>query len=204
MHPFERPTLMRYQGRVVIWHDDKGFGFVARNGSEEHLPLHVSALADENGRRPCVGDLLTWTEGEDERGRLQATQAAFVGGGGVGRFGVRDRHERPSGWLPRIAGLTAALMLAVVVWNRADPAKENPLENVLSQEPVRRGAFGVKESVMAVNPSSSGTRGFQCEAGKVHCSQMRSCAEAEFYVENCPGTKMDGDHDGDPCERGPC
>ncbi|WP_332309794.1 excalibur calcium-binding domain-containing protein [Methylosarcina fibrata] len=40
---------------------------------------------------------------------------------------------------------------------------------------------------------------FQCQ-GKVYCSQMTSSEEAEFYLDNCPGTKMDGDRDGIPCE----
>lgn len=40
---------------------------------------------------------------------------------------------------------------------------------------------------------------FKCD-GRQHCSQMNSRAEAEFFVRNCPDTKMDGDRDGDPCE----
>lgn len=44
---------------------------------------------------------------------------------------------------------------------------------------------------------------YQCD-GREHCSQMKSCAEAEFFLANCPGVKMDGDGDGLPCERGPC
>ncbi|MBE2190071.1 MAG: excalibur calcium-binding domain-containing protein [Candidatus Kapabacteria bacterium] len=40
---------------------------------------------------------------------------------------------------------------------------------------------------------------FKCD-GRVHCSQMTSRAEAEFFVRNCPNTKMDGDRDGVPCE----
>ena len=44
------------------------------------------------------------------------------------------------------------------------------------------------------------TEQFQCQ-GKVWCSQMSSYEEAVFYLRNCPGTKMDGDGDGDPCER---
>jgi hypothetical protein len=40
---------------------------------------------------------------------------------------------------------------------------------------------------------------FQCD-GRVHCSQMTSRAEAEFFLRNCPNTKMDGDGDGIPCE----
>lgn len=44
---------------------------------------------------------------------------------------------------------------------------------------------------------------FSCQ-GKKHCSEMTSCAEATFYIRNCPGTKMDGDHDGVPCEKQWC
>jgi hypothetical protein len=40
---------------------------------------------------------------------------------------------------------------------------------------------------------------FTCQ-GKTRCREMTSCAEAKFYLRNCPGTKMDGDHDGIPCE----
>jgi Excalibur calcium-binding domain len=44
------------------------------------------------------------------------------------------------------------------------------------------------------------TQQFQCQ-GKVYCSEMNTYEEAEFYLKNCPGTKMDGDHDGIPCEQ---
>jgi hypothetical protein len=26
-------------------------------------------------------------------------------------------------------------------------------------------------------------------------------AEAQFFLKNCPDTKMDGNHDGEPCEQ---
>lgn len=40
---------------------------------------------------------------------------------------------------------------------------------------------------------------FECD-GRQHCSQMTSRAEAVYFIQNCPDTKMDGDHDGVPCE----
>ena len=42
---------------------------------------------------------------------------------------------------------------------------------------------------------------FKCD-GRQYCSQMTSRAEAEFFIRNCPNTKMDGDgdRDGIPCE----
>ena len=40
---------------------------------------------------------------------------------------------------------------------------------------------------------------YQCD-GRKYCSQMTSCEEATFFINNCPNTKMDGDNDGVPCE----
>ena len=44
---------------------------------------------------------------------------------------------------------------------------------------------------------------FKCD-GRTYCSQMTSCAEATYFLKNCPGTKMDGDNDGVPCEQQLC
>ena len=40
--------------------------------------------------------------------------------------------------------------------------------------------------------------------GRTYCSQMTSCKEATFFLNNCPDTKMDGDNDGVPCEQQWC
>ncbi len=50
---------------------------------------------------------------------------------------------------------------------------------------------------------TSNTGNYECD-GRTYCSQMRSCEEATFFLENCPGVKMDGNHDGVPCERQWC
>jgi len=56
--------------------------------------------------------------------------------------------------------------------------------------------------IMIGGGNSSGGR-FRCD-GRTYCSQMRSCEEATYFIQNCPGTKMDGDRDGVPCERQWC
>jgi endonuclease YncB( thermonuclease family) len=40
--------------------------------------------------------------------------------------------------------------------------------------------------------------------GRQYCSQMNSCAEATWFLKNCPGVKMDGNRDGVPCEQQWC
>jgi hypothetical protein len=44
---------------------------------------------------------------------------------------------------------------------------------------------------------------FRCD-GRQHCSQMRSCTEAKYFLANCTGVKMDGNRDGTPCEQQWC
>ena len=44
---------------------------------------------------------------------------------------------------------------------------------------------------------------FSCDSRK-HCSQMTSCAEATYFIQHCPNTKMDGNNDGIPCEKQWC
>ena len=61
-------------------------------------------------------------------------------------------------------------------------------------------------SVSAVKPvltSSASASSFTCD-GRKHCSQMTSCAEATYFVQHCPNTKMDGNNDGIPCEQQWC
>lgn len=53
------------------------------------------------------------------------------------------------------------------------------------------------------NASRSDNGQFRCD-GRTYCSQMTSCQEAKFFLNNCPGAKMDGDQDGIPCEKQWC
>ena len=68
--------------------------------------------------------------------------------------------------------------------------------NELTNQPV------IEETLKIANTQavSSNPNHFQCD-GRTHCSQMRSLEEARWFVRNCPNTQMDGNNDGEPCER---
>ncbi|TXH02690.1 MAG: excalibur calcium-binding domain-containing protein [Rhodocyclaceae bacterium] len=68
-----------------------------------------------------------------------------------------------------------------------------------STRPERPTAPDNSQNAVASLPGKN----FQCD-GRQHCSQMTSCEEANWFLRHCPGVKMDGDNDGQPCERGPC
>jgi hypothetical protein len=79
-------------------------------------------------------------------------------------------------------------LLLAFGWNQY---QKNAFSTLAQTEPQ---AF--EEPVTLINQPSEN---FSCD-GRQHCSQMGSRAEAEFFLRNCPDTKMDGDHDGIPCE----
>lgn len=69
---------------------------------------------------------------------------------------------------------------------------------------LRRNTVTVLQGVVdTTQPTIQSSIQFKCD-GRTHCSQMTSCAEAKFFLRNCPGVKMDGDHDGIPCEKQWC
>jgi hypothetical protein len=50
-------------------------------------------------------------------------------------------------------------------------------------------------------PRADAPRGpWQCGT-KTYCTQMTSCAEAQFHYRSCGLLRLDGDRDGVPCER---
>ena len=73
-----------------------------------------------------------------------------------------------------------------------------------TQRVVGSGSEPIGEPLRASQPAPPATSSsFKCD-GRIHCSQMTSCAEATFFLRNCPGVKMDGDGDGIPCEQQWC
>jgi len=62
---------------------------------------------------------------------------------------------------------------------------------------------GISRSVPLASDPSAANVHFKCD-GRIYCSQMTSCAEATYFLRNCPGTKMDGNNDGVPCEQQWC
>ena len=68
---------MQYSGKVVFWRDDKGFGFVKCDQSQQQLFFHIRDQVAGNAR-PKPGDVLHFTQGKDKRGRPLASQWRFA------------------------------------------------------------------------------------------------------------------------------
>ncbi len=55
------------------------------------------------------------------------------------------------------------------------------------------------QSTFRPQQSAGGNQSFSCDCSKL-CSQITSCDEAKFQLNNCGCTKRDSDGDGIPCE----
>ena len=80
------------------------------------------------------------------------------------------------------------------------PAKL-PNDIALTESPSQTNEVITPPNNEVIKSLSSGND--KCD-GRTYCSQMTSCEEATFFINNCPDTKMDGDMDGVPCEKQWC
>jgi hypothetical protein len=92
--------------------------------------------------------------------------------------------------LRRLLPVTVAF-LAVAMYSKFQGARA----------PVPAEPTPARAERLQARPVESESRGspFSCD-GRTYCSQMTSCAEATYFLEHCANVKMDGDHDGVPCE----
>jgi cold shock CspA family protein len=167
---------MRYQGRITDWKDDRGFGFITPNGGGERVFVHISAFA-KGQRRPIGNEIVTYELVNDPRKGNRAAVVRYPEARPV-------RTRRPStGFANRLVSVVLVAGIGYYAWQQFN------LKTVLHE------SFRDSPSpAQTIRPPQ-----FQCQ-GKTRCSEMRSCQEAMFYLENCPGVAMDGDGDGIPCE----
>jgi len=114
---------MHYQGRVISWKDEQGYGFIRPNDGGAEVFLHIRAWPDRQ-RRPEVDDIVSYELGFDGRGRPRAEH--------VLRPGETGRRARPSagkgkgmsmGWVaPLFAGCFVLQLALAAIFGRLPKA----------------------------------------------------------------------------------
>jgi Excalibur calcium-binding domain len=92
-----------------------------------------------------------------------------------------------------------ALVIGVIAWQAWGAYQSRQGEEELLDD----SAESVTAQLLDQEAASDRRSPYQCD-GRTHCSEMTSCEEAEFFLANCPGVKMDGGGDGVPCEQQWC
>jgi uncharacterized membrane protein YsdA (DUF1294 family)/cold shock CspA family protein len=68
---------MRFQGRLINWNDDKGFGFVEPNGGGDRAFVHIKAFKP-HARRPVNGEIIIYELVRESNNRFKATNIKFL------------------------------------------------------------------------------------------------------------------------------
>lgn len=205
---------MRTQGTLTKWNDERGFGFAKTRDSGIQVFAHISEFPP-SGRRPVVGDPLSFEIVTDADGRKRARAIVFEAPAAYGDLRLAP-PDRPSARAPRASidrtdrgrmrARTAqrrrgsGLPIATIVCAALAAAAWFGHRQYAESQAMADAAARVGATAMTAAPASPA---YRCD-GRRHCSQMRSCAEATWFVAHCPDTMMDGDHDGIPCERQLC
>lgn len=211
------------KGQLKTWNDEKGYGFIKQDNGSPDLFVHISAFQGMC-RRPQAGDIVRFQKITDPAGKSRAVNAA-IEGVPLAREYLGDRSYESSRIdrdKPKVAALGTRHTIGKMTANRGNGRNRQSSNRMSWLATVLLGLaiFGLggklydryiessstilKATTEAPHLSKPRTNpAFQCQ-GKTHCSQMGSCAEATFYLQNCPNTEMDGDGDGIPCERQWC
>lgn len=177
---------MRIEGTLTKWNDDRGFGFITTTQGGTEIFVHISAFP-RGGPRPAVGERVTFEVETDNVGKKRAKNLWYPDRPPIAppsrRAASYRRKERPGVLLGRVVPLLVMVGLGVYVeYSR----RSVPLPTTAAQTAIRETS----------SP-------YLCD-GRTLCSQMTSCAEASFFLRNCPDVQMDGNHDGVPCEQQWC
>jgi cold shock CspA family protein len=182
---------MRRSGVLRSWNDERAFGFIAPTGGGREVFVHLSAFPRGSGT-PVAGERLSFDLGEGRDGRPQALRVQReVLAAAARQVAISAQPTGARRTVPWLVVLIALLMGGGGYFYWA---------NGSARSGERSSAMGTPAEV---KPYASNASTFRCD-GRRFCSQMTSCAEAKYFLQHCPNTEMDGDHDGVPCEQQWC
>ncbi len=188
---------MRIQGKLCKWNDDRGFGFIAPTHGEQEIFVHISSFPKDN-QRPQINEPLSFEIEIDQQGKKRASNVQRPN---------RVKHHyssTPKYQKPRANSHTAIkviLGVALIAYGYEKFTEYSSTKIIQTPVVEVQGSTNYDTSSPLITRTEPVLPPVvrQCD-GRIRCNQMTSCDEAMFFHSNCPGTKMDGDSDGIPCE----
>ena len=181
----------RFTGKLKTWNDERGFGFITPIDGGQDIFVHVSEMP---GRRSLssLDSVLSFEVALNPQGKKKAIKVRMEGQHAAVSARRASRSSRTHGGGPsafKFARIIVVALLVLVAWSGYRQYTE--------RLPATAKVPGVSQPLAPLASS------FKCD-GRTLCSQMTSCQEATYFLKNCPDTKMDGNHDGVPCEQQWC
>ncbi|MBB1378489.1 MULTISPECIES: cold shock domain-containing protein [Pseudoalteromonas] len=194
------------KGLLKSWKTDKGFGFIKSDTLEHDTFIHISALKHMS-RKPKVGDTIYFEVATQPDGKTKAVNCRIEGVAEL-KAPYQKHNNQPhriaksnfaSSFLGKVAliALIAALCFYAINKYNTHSSSQTP---IITNDLATNDDLATFDETYPKVVIPKSTQNFTCD-GRQYCTEMRSRDEAVFFINNCPNTKMDGDGDGNPCER---
>ncbi|WP_324646966.1 cold shock domain-containing protein [Acinetobacter sp. MD2] len=193
---------LRQYGKIKTYNQERGFGFIALDDGKD-LFYHIKDFP--SAQLPQIGEKLSF-QIKQEQNKTRAIHIIRLDHSSdksilqhevisapTWKKGIKERKSQAS--FPLFSWMFVVIMILGSAYFIGGQVQQYLHRKNLAEQPVTTQNLKVANTV-AITPTTSD---FKCD-GRIHCSQMNSKAEADWFVRNCPGTKMDGDGDGDACE----
>lgn len=182
---------MRQQGILKQWTPEKGFGFIRPDEGGKDIFIHISAFP-KDGVNPRIGEKIRYEVSADHNGKPKAVHIERLDITPItSRAAIRNHSNKNRRLKTNIVSLLIGILVVIgIVYTVYGKYQRNQLAN--------QSAVSISTPAK-VDPIPSASPQFSCD-GRQHCSQMHSYEEAVYFIHHCPGTQMDGDNDGEPCE----
>lgn len=171
-------------GKLTKWNDSRGFGFISTEVKEQDIFVHISAFTG-NSPRPRIGEPLSFEVETDEKGKQKAINVRRALDYSSSSSSSLQASKGAFFTISNVMIFSTLILLGVILYSNFSHYFNSNYPSA--------------DVTPSISPSDLKKEQFVCD-GRQYCSQMRSRREAEFFISNCPNSKMDGDNDGIPCE----
>lgn len=183
---------MSFKGKIKTYHTDRGFGFIGIDGENKDVFFHITDFPNRKVL-PQVGENIEFSI-TNKDGKVRASQ--------IIRLDIKSQNSNyrvrrsPKNSVNLIEIFIFIIISAVIIGIVINYIPKAYNRYKLRNQPVEVSTIIQKP----VKQNSTTSEQYTCD-GRTYCSQMRSYEEAVYFINHCPGTKMDGNHDGIPCEQ---
>ncbi|OUY06091.1 cold shock domain-containing protein [Acinetobacter populi] len=187
-------------GKIKKYNQDRGFGFIESDTDGKAIFFHIKDFP--KGSLPQIGEELTFSVGKDGE-KIKAVNIVRLDfplernlnhSAKSHKNNLKPIYKKKSESMSVFSFMSRIILIGGAAFFIYIQIQNYVQRSNLAHQPISNETLRIANQQV-----DSSSNSFTCD-GRIHCSQMNSKAEANWFVRNCPGTKMDGDGDGDACE----